>query len=1055
MKKNNSLSSLTQEELRELMEMGVDPSQIFSVELPKHQINPNVGPFKPKVNPGVGIGQPLPLILTPKGARASSLPPAGPVSKPNVVDPTPNSFDPFGSQEAENRYYYQQTRNNYDALGMPRVNDDGSKNYYTQFGFELRNQKDNLADVNQGIKEGLSYMGAAGSYLNNFRNTSRNQLDNMRSKQNSVFGGQPEYEPYNFDFVGEVDPLFGLQARDGAEINLSHNGGGVDIEAEGGEFYLDPTFGATIPIEGPSHEEGGVKFKAKDGSYILSDHVRIPGSLLNQILRKDLVKPKQTMTIADAIRKFPKHFDTQKESETLTDKSIDPIKKRSIELNMRRKLNNLSQLLAYQQEQNNNNGEEQQEQETPEMQKGGGITLGGVTITGKKSTPKKDRSFSLDLNLDPFFTNSEYSPLYDVNRYNRLSEVPDKGVLYDKNTGEILSALPDPNMDSMDVREYQEYANQANSNSGLEQLQLLNELDMEDFQEAPRLSNTYDIYSDLEDVLQQFRNGTVDESGILPKHQTDPNVTSQGSSSVVEGGTGAVTSNNDYFKAFAKPYHDTWTDQRTGRVKDLNEPWKYRMIVDPTLLNNPSVATQVVGQWNASPKGTKQVYKLNDQGKLVTTNYTGPMYKGAEGELPLIQSATQGFPGFFGGVTPISMRNLAVYNLVNKNDQEYNKLDEAGKNKMYAEAMGLQSFDPNDYASTNANANANFAALMKQINVKFPNYASQAQQMGQDLNRLGIDQIEGITSFPGSGGGGGGGGKTKCVCDTAAKKIISGVPETDPRAGVECAGDYAKLCEPSTQGEPTYICDKDGNIVKAPAGVTGYKTEAEARATCPGTPPGTKPTPSGEKLPIEYGLGLLPDPRSTNYRETYNLERYDPRLISLRSLKNESISQMDAMNRAAGFDPASMAGNQAQAYGATMDRLGAISEKENITNVGILNEAEKYNTEIGMKEQALQQAANKKFVDENNADMASIIDDRFSRLKSLYEAQNSVNQYNQALKFGQSMYGDMYQIGDGTIDRNNKPITFNANAVMQLLQAALGSAEKKRKGGKNTKRIIY
>jgi len=1025
------------------MEMGVDPSQIFSVELPKHQVNPNVG-----------IGQPLPLILTPKGARASSLPPAGPVANPNVIDPTPNSFDPFGSQEAENRYYYQQTRNNYDALGMPRVNSDGSKNYYTQFGFELRNQKDNLADVNEGIKKGLSYMGAAGSYLNNFKNTSRNQLDNMRAKQNSVFGGQPEYEPYNFDFVGEVDPLFGLQARNGAEINLSHNGGGVDIEAEGGEFYLDPTFGATIPIEGPSHEEGGVKFKAKDGSYILSDHVRIPGSLLNQILRKDLVKPKQTMTIADAIRKFPKYFDTQKESETLTDKTIDPIKRRSIELNMRRKLNNLSQLLAYQQEQNNNNGEEQQEQQTPEMQKGGGITLGGVTITGKKPTPKKERSFSLDLNIDPFFTNSEYSPLYDINRYNKLSEIPDKGVLYDKNTGEILSALPDPNMDSMDVREYQEYANQANSNSGLEQIQLLNELDMEDFQEAPRLSNTYDIYSDLEDVLQQFQNGTVDESGVLPKHQTNPNVTSQGTTSVVEGATGATTSTNDYFANFVKPYHDTWKDPRTGRVKDLNQPWKYQVNVDPNAtFGHPSTTIQAVKQFNQLPKGTKQIYKLNDEGKLVTTDYTGPIYKGPQGELPFIQSATPGYTGFYGGVTPMAMRDLAVYNALGKNDQEYSKLDEAAKNKKYAEVMKLQSFNPADYASTNPDAKKNLAALMTSINTAFPDYSKQALQIGKQLDMIGLDQIEGVTSFnpppPPPGG------KTKCVCDTTAKKIISGVPETDPRAGVECAGDYAKLCEPSTKEEPSYICDKDGNIVKAPAGVTGYKTEAEARATCPGTPPGTKPTPTGETLPIEYGLGLLPDPRSTNYRETYNLERYDPRLISLRSLKNESISQMDAMNRAAGFDPASMAGNQAQAYGATMDRLGAISEKENITNVGILNEAEKYNTEIAMKEQALQQAANKKFVDENNADMANIIDDRFSRLKSLYEAQNSVNQYNQALKFGQSMYGDMYQIGDGTIDRNNKPLTLNdVNSLIQLMQAAQGTTKKK-KGGKNTKRIIY
>jgi hypothetical protein len=150
-----------------------------------------------------------------------------------------------------------------------------------------------------------------------------------------------------------------------------------------------------------------------------------------------------------------------------------------------------------------------------------------------------------------------------------------------------------------------------------------------------------------------------------------------------------------------------------------------------------------------------------------------------------------------------------------------------------------------------------------------------------------------------------------------------------------------------------------------------------------------------------------------------------------------------------------MGSRQAQAYGDTMDQLSKITEKENITNTGILNEAEKYNTEIGMKEQALQQAANKKFVDENNADLAGIIDDRFSKLKSLYEAQQAVGAYNQALNFGQSMYGDMYKIGNGTIDRNDKPLTLNdVNSLINLITAAQGT-QKKKKGGAVKKRIIY
>jgi hypothetical protein len=1040
MKKANSLSSLTQEELMELMDMGIDPSQIFSIELPKHQVNPNVS-----------VNQPLPLVLTPKGASALPKPSSAPVPKvmnPNVVDPTPNSFDPFGNQKKENRYYYEQDRARKDSLGIPRVNDDGTKNYDNRFMFELKNQKDTLSDINNVNKDVITGVGEASSYLNNYKQASRNQLDNMRAKQMSVFGGQPEYEPYNFDFVGEIDPLFGLQAKQGAKINLSHNGGGVDIEAEGGEFYLDPNFGATIPIEGPSHEEGGVKFKAKDGSYILSDYVKIPGSLVNGILNKKVLKDRENLTIADVIRKFPKQFDTKNESEVLTDRSLDPIKRRSIELNMRRKLNNLSQLLAYQQAVNENHGEEEQETNEPTMKSGGVTTLKGVNITGK-SGKKKDRDFKLSLEL-PSIVNSYVPNTSEIGIYNRLSEIPEKGVLYDKSTGEIIGALPDPSLPSMDVDEYKRYAIDEDGNTTVSQLELLDKLSMMDsneFQEAPRLYNVYDMYDNLQETLQQYQPGTTSTQGVTSKPQS--------TTTVQEGATGAVQSNVDYFKPFATPYQDIYTDPRTGRKTVLNEPWKYRVTVDPgATFAHPSTTKQAVAAFNAMPRGTAQTYKLNDQGKLVTDQYSGPIYEGSKGKLPFVQSATPGYTGFYGGVTPGAMRDLAVYNALGGNDQAYSALDEAAKNKQYAELMGLQSFDPNDYSSSNAQAKTNLDALMKQINTKFPEYAAQAKQFGQDINRIGFDQIEGVTKFtkpndvP----------KTKCVCDEPSKSIKS-VPDTDPRAGVECAGDYAKVCGSGMSVEEFgFICDKDGNVqrVSLKTNPTAFKTEAEARATCPGKPGtgGGGDIPQ-ESLPIEYGLGLLPDPRSTNYRETYDFERYDPRLISLRSLKNSSISQMNAMNRAAGFDPSVMGSRQAQAYGDTMDQLSKITEKENITNTGILNEAEKYNTEIGMKEQALQQAANKKFVDENNADLAGIIDDRFSKLKSLYEAQQAVGAYNQALKFGQSMYGDMYKIGNGTIDRNDKPLTLNdVNSLINLITAAQGT-QKKKKGGAVKKRIIY
>ena len=196
------------------------------------------------------------------------------------------------------------------------------------------------------------------SYASGLNDAANNQ-EQFRMANQSAFreaGNTKEY--YNNDFIGENDPLYFLNSEDGARVESQHMyaPGGVPIEAEGGEFYLDPSTGATLPIHGPSHEKGGVKMVAEAGSYIMSDNVKIPGSYVNDMLKKNVLPPKKQYTISDVIRQFPQHFDTKGDAEKLNDRSLDPIAKNSFEMNMKKKLANVSKLLAYQQAMNGGDG---------------------------------------------------------------------------------------------------------------------------------------------------------------------------------------------------------------------------------------------------------------------------------------------------------------------------------------------------------------------------------------------------------------------------------------------------------------------------------------------------------------------------------------------------------------------------------------------------------------------------------------------------------------------------------------------------------------------------
>lgn len=178
-----------------------------------------------------------------------------------------------------------------------------------------------------------------------------NQLANESIQQN-VFGNVSPKKRYNYDFVGENDPLFALHAKLGIAVD-----GNVPVNAEGNEVYLQSSTGKTIPIEGKSHAEGGVNFKAEDGSYVLSDTITISKEDLGNLLNAKIKSSKKEYTIAEAVKKFPHYFNTQKEG-TILEEQLDPLRRATIEFNMKEKLSKLSKLLAYQQEKNGNNGEQ-------------------------------------------------------------------------------------------------------------------------------------------------------------------------------------------------------------------------------------------------------------------------------------------------------------------------------------------------------------------------------------------------------------------------------------------------------------------------------------------------------------------------------------------------------------------------------------------------------------------------------------------------------------------------------------------------------------------------
>jgi hypothetical protein len=405
---------LSQSEIQELMEMGIDPSSVYINN--QYQLG---GAVEDKYcPPGFTYDSTNDVCINDATGMADMM--VQPiVSKPEAPQPKVEGgeADVIGGID-------------YAATGAPMSSDNrttvaspppppaaapattpAKKGMFGKVGDFLVKNKGIADAVQKTTKGAIGLM----DYAQRLSGTANQQQSNANMAQQSIFSKPKSNSYYNYDFVNENDPLHAL-AEDGLAVRDITKGGNVPIEAEGGEFYLDNKTGATIPIKGPSHEQGGVQINAKDGSYILSDNVKIPGSLINSIIGVPKEKANKNFTIADVIRKYPKQFDTKADSEALESPNIDFIRRNSHQINLQKKLANLSKILAYQQEVNGNYGEEQEmegmeEMEGSEMRRGGLIASDGAkaaaeralklkpyTDAVEKSTQEQTRSFNEWLN---------------------------------------------------------------------------------------------------------------------------------------------------------------------------------------------------------------------------------------------------------------------------------------------------------------------------------------------------------------------------------------------------------------------------------------------------------------------------------------------------------------------------------------------------------------------------------------------------------------------------------------------------------------------------------
>jgi len=1035
------MNNLTPQEIQELLEMGIDPSSVVSAyneaDLGSF-INNTVGKLK-----NAFVYQPeydaqiVDPSAPPQGGTAFNL------SK-GTGSSVFNTGAPLNVTNPNQPSQIQMTGSNAPSVTNPiQVTQSGPtklQSAYQKTKEFATKAEDYLKDKYQDkIKDGKSFkpfdkpmqsLVGAISYGAGMNQAAQVQEQNRMAYQSPFKEAGNTKEYYKEDFIGENDPMYFLNSRFGAKAEAApmYAANGVPIEAEGGEFYLDPSTGATLPIHGPSHEDGGVKMVAEQGSYIMSDNVKIPGSFVNDMLKKNVLPPKKQYTISDVIRQFPQHFDTKADAERLANKSLDPIAKNSYEMNMRKKLGNVSKLLAYQQTMNGGHGEEQgpearygmeingaaplsfdyrpdelrvkdmqemQQQQMPTARKG---------IKNKKAMEISDEEHralvrqleqqglvpkSVDVSTNSTTAGPSVPGALDQARLSELDRLVSTGKIT-KQQGDLLkqnmTIKPDG---SLSINYNKDLA-------GMDKTLLGNI--------ASSLGNRYVGFTNIPEDIKTLQGQNVSLIPGSRKEQFYDKVSDKTFNSMEEYNK-YKQDNPQIYKEYAKTL-EHYTTQKEYYGDKMNTPEEAVNIlkqydddgkIDHFVLK-PEMVTGADGK--PDPQKLEEIVKAFNSLQGSTPNKKGNRgfeYKDEKGNTHTItQGATPGLEGsnFFAGLTPDMAAAYYVYKTYGQEAYDQHKGDpNALKNIWGKDAIGLSDEDLKSDAWTSGKFFDKEWTKRNEQNMP----AGLRAALGND-NLFGMDHM-----------------------DPRYQKILNVDPEKRIIPGVG---------EMQFEGEP------DQTLIP---------------------PPPKKKPPYKERLPLGQYMGLLPSPRTQNYLPEYRQERYEPNLISLRSAKNDQVAAMNSMLQQQGMNPATMSARQASLYGEAAKNIGAITEQENNTNAQILNQAKAQNAQMANQINAMQQNANRQFVTENAQDLAALDADRYKKLSDLYTAQQKVNQYNAQLNFLDQHAGPNYDYGldkEGniTLSRNDKKVDYDPSlaAATAKTQGLATSVESSKTTNTNT-----
>jgi len=926
--------------------------------------------------------------------------------------------------------------------------------------------------------------------------------------QSNVFGQVSPKKRFNMDFVGENDPLFALHAKDGASIGTSMDGS-VPVNAEGGELYLKPSTGEVLPIEGKSHAEGGVNFKAEDGSFVLSDTLKISKEDLEKYVGIK-VKTKE-FTIAEVVKRFPHHFDVSKEQEMLDNQALDPIQKNTIGFNMKQKLEKLSKLLAYQQEKNGNNGEEM-------MMYGGEATYAKEGASIQDYLVKKGIDGSYE-NRKKLFSSiiPNYSGTAEQNTL--LLSKFESGEIKVDSSNNIIAKKNNNNL--FGTGDYMKDVIKNNSKynpnptttetTRYNSISKFNKTTQDIIMEVAKRNNGKVLITDKgskQTIAGTIKNGKIDliafpvltgqqdKPGQYPDGYTFNEASKNKNVRITPTGAFSVNKQDIYgetgfnLNGLMDAYHITYPDE-----KKIREP-KYSD-------NNPNNNNMSWGCVNCRKKDIDFLsanFNTNDSAYIIDTrlpyeeniniiNTNFHVKKKEMGGQNNIIAKKGSKNKYQEAQSNFTVQDKAEFNkqleeAVKRGDKTFNfkglsyaaKQDPNYKSGMMKNSNGLTlgdnytdddakayygnpnatQFPASNLRSKNSSVQTTKNAGYATVDMSNPDYQMDFRNRHSDVwQQFNMGDWKASDYMDRT--------KVKAVQEALNKKGYN--IKTDGYFGQET------FQVPGTMGnlEPLNALLDIAESPFVPKETITSSTPDSNRA---------KPKPKQDlykaRLKASDYLNLIDDPSSTNYHPVYNNDEVNPNLISLRSAKNDIASQFNTLVNSNTGNPSVDNLRKNAGFAEVMKANSQIAEQENNTNAGILNQFAQYNNGIKQQNMQLQQAANHQFVTENNQDLAARLDAKRKKFLDFAENARKVDQYNAQLNLLQKTFGDHFKIvntpdGPG-IERNGKIVNFDGlNNITQLMQwqqalqtnpysktedADNGKTTKKKMGGKNTKKRL-